>query len=70
MTEQTDPGLRFGNRRVTKMYAQINALRKLVASEGTPAIQAAWDKIEEHIDFAYQQAGRFEAMQNKPGEIQ
>lgn len=44
---------RYGNRRVVKMFNQINALRKLIRSEGTPSIQEAWDKVEEHIDFAY-----------------
>lgn len=45
---------RYGNRRVVKMYAQINELRQFIRREGTPAIQAAWDKVEEHIDYAYQ----------------
>ena len=44
---------KYGNRRVVKMFNQINALRKLIRSEGTPAIQEAWDKVEEHIGFAY-----------------
>jgi hypothetical protein len=44
---------RYGNRRVVKMFNQINTLRKLIRSEGTPSIQEAWDKVEEHIDFAY-----------------
>lgn len=44
---------RFGERRVTKMYAQINELRAAIRAEGTDRIQAAWDKVEEHIDFAY-----------------
>lgn len=35
------------------MFNQINALRKLIRGEGTPAIQEAWDKVEEHIDFVY-----------------
>lgn len=37
------------------MFNQINALRKAIRSEGTPMIQEAWDKVEEHIDFIYQQ---------------
>lgn len=44
---------RFGNRKVQKMYAEINTLRALIRSEGTPGIQDAWDKVEQHIDFAY-----------------
>jgi hypothetical protein len=39
------------------MYAQVNELRQAIAAEGSPRVQAAWDKVEEHIDFAYQQAG-------------
>lgn len=48
--------LRFGARRVPKMYAQINELRQAIAAEGNPRVQRAWDKVEEHIDFAYQMA--------------
>ena len=44
---------KYGNRNIIKMFNQINHLRKSIRSEGTPAIQAAWDKVEEHIDFAY-----------------
>lgn len=47
---------RYGNRKVIKMYAQINELRRAIRAEGTPAIQDAWDKVEEHIDFAYGRA--------------
>ncbi|WP_288951565.1 hypothetical protein [uncultured Paracoccus sp.] len=46
---------RYGRRKVTKMYAQINELRKAIRAEGSPAIQDAWDKVEEHIDFVYGQ---------------
>lgn len=49
---------RYGNRLVPKMYRQVNALRRLIAAEGTPGIQDAWAKIEEHIDFAYGQIGK------------
>lgn len=50
--------LRFGNRRVPKMYAQVNDLRRLIAAEGTTRIQEAWDKVEEHIDYAYGMAAQ------------
>lgn len=46
---------RYGDRRVPKMYAQINTLRAAIRAEGTPAIQSAWDAVEKHIDFAYGQ---------------
>jgi len=47
---------RYGNRTIVKMFNQINALRKAIRTEGTPAIQEAWDKVEEHIDFIYIQS--------------
>ena len=47
---------RYGNRTIIKMFNQINALRKAIRAEGTPAIQEAWDKVEEHIDFVYIQS--------------
>lgn len=46
---------RYGNRRVPKMYAEINRLRALIRAEGTPAIQEAWDGIEEWVDYLFQQ---------------
>lgn len=50
------PSGKYGNRTIIKMFNQINALRKAIRSEGTPAIQEAWDKVEEHIDFIYMQS--------------
>lgn len=44
---------RYGRRCVVKMYADINALRRAIRAEGSEAVQAAWDAVEEHIDFAY-----------------
>lgn len=35
------------------MIRQIDDLRKAIRSEGTEAIQEAWDHVEEHIDYAY-----------------
>lgn len=46
-------GRRFGNRRVDRMHADINKLRQAIRSEGTDAIQSAWDRVEECIDYAY-----------------
>lgn len=63
MTEPGDYSGRFGQRLVPKMYAQINELRQAIAAEGSPRVQAAWDKVEEHIDFAYQQVGAAEDQQ-------
>lgn len=50
------PPTKYGNRNVAKMYAQINTLRAAIRLEGSPAIQAAWDAIEPHVDFVYQRA--------------
>ncbi len=44
---------KYGRRNVPKMIRQIDDLRQAIRAEGTPAIQAAWDAVEEHIDFAY-----------------
>jgi len=44
---------KYGRRNVPKMYAEINVLRAAIRLEGSAAIQAAWDAVEEHIDFAY-----------------
>ena len=44
---------KYGSRNVPKMIRQIEDLRQVIRSEGTPAIQNAWDKVEEHIDYAY-----------------
>lgn len=44
---------KYGRRNVPKMIAQIDALRQAIRAEGTPAVQAAWDAVEEHIDYAY-----------------
>lgn len=44
---------KYGRRNVPKMIAQIGALRQAIRAEGTPAVQAAWDAVEEHIDYAY-----------------
>lgn len=44
---------RYGQRKVTKMYAEINTLRAAIQDEGTPAVQDAWDKVVQHIEFAY-----------------
>ena len=74
MTQTTREAVeRFGNRRVPKMLAQINAVRDLIAAEGSPRLQDAWAQVEEHIDFAYQQAGlrdRAEAAEARVAELE
>lgn len=44
---------RYGKRLIVTLYAQINDLRRAIRAEGTPRIQDAWDKVEEHIDRVY-----------------
>lgn len=44
---------RYGKRRVDRMLRDMNVLRQTIRAEGTPAIQDAWDRVEECIDFAY-----------------
>jgi hypothetical protein len=33
------------------IYKYIERLRKVIRSEGTPAIQEAWDKLEPHVSI-------------------
>jgi hypothetical protein len=44
---------KYGNRNVPKMIREIDTLRAAIRAEGTPAIQDAWDRVEQHIDYAY-----------------
>jgi len=44
---------KYGNRKVPKMIREWRALADLCRQEGTPAIQDALDKVEQHIDYAY-----------------
>ena len=45
--------VKYGMRNIAKMIHEIDVLRKAIRSEGTPLIQDAWDRVEQHIDFAY-----------------
>lgn len=47
---------KYGRRNVPKMIRQVDLLRQAISAEATPTIQDAWDKIEEHIDYAYRRA--------------
>lgn len=58
---------RYGSRKVAKMYAEINALRQAIQAEGTPAIQDAWDKVVQHIEFAYRGCPECRATEAAPG---
>lgn len=44
---------KYGKRNVPKMIQDVEKLRQLIRAQGTPEIQDAWDKVEEHIDYAY-----------------
>lgn len=59
---------RYGNRRVPKMLGEVNSLRKAIAREGTENIQRAWDKVEQHIDFAYGVVGKCDNKEGKKDE--
>lgn len=48
-----EEGKKYGRRNVAKMYKQYNEFRRIVRSEGTPAIQEAFDGIEEWIDYSF-----------------
>jgi hypothetical protein len=52
MADQIWPA-KYGNRNVVKMRDEINALRAAIRAQGDQAVQAAWNAVEEHIDFAY-----------------
>ena len=49
----TKPEPTYGTRDVAGMIRQVDELRRAIRQEGTPTIQAAWDAVEEHIDYAY-----------------
>jgi hypothetical protein len=49
---------RYGNRKVPKMMAEVNNLRNLINSEGSEDIQEAWMRVEEFLDFLYQEVGQ------------
>ena len=52
MTDQIWPA-RPPDSAIAKRRDEINELRRACRGEGSPRIQAAWDAVEEHIDFAY-----------------
>lgn len=45
---------RYGQRKVVKIFNDMDRLRKAIRAEGTPKIQEAWDRIEPVIDLFYQ----------------
>ncbi|MGA0540685.1 hypothetical protein [Neotabrizicola sp. VNH66] len=61
---------RFGRRKVPGMLADWNALRSACRAEGTEAIQTALDRIEEHIDAAYQWTTERETAAERIAELE
>jgi hypothetical protein len=45
---------RYGNRKMPKIISEWRALADACRAEGTPAIQAALDRVEPVIDAAFQ----------------
>ncbi len=43
--------LKYGKTRVRKIRDCTDTLRKAIQSEGTPAIQDAWDRYEQFIQY-------------------
>ena len=41
---------RYGQVKAVKIMNAREALRKAIMAEGTPAIQAAWDRLQQWID--------------------
>ncbi len=45
------------------IYNYIVRLRKAIRSEGTPAIQEAWDKLEPHVSVFFQDVDKSKDIQ-------
>jgi hypothetical protein len=48
---------KYGRRNVPKMIREWDELRSAIRAQGTPLIQDALDKVEQHIDYAYRKIG-------------
>lgn len=46
--------LRYGNRKFSKMYAQINNLRKAIRERDAEKTEAIWDQCEPFIDVVFE----------------
>lgn len=44
---------RYGQTRISKIYAAFNELRRVIRKEGTPDIQDAWDRVEPCLDIVF-----------------
>ena len=47
---------RYGNRKVSKMYKEVQEHRQAVARGDFERIQETWDKIENWIDYCFGQS--------------
>lgn len=44
---------RYGMTKFITIRKRVNALRRAIRSEGTPAIQNAWDRLEPFVDRVF-----------------
>lgn len=56
----------YGKVRVSKIIKTVDDLRTAIQKEGTPDILAAWDRLEQWIDFFYDTRGKTAAAALKP----
>lgn len=45
------PVTRYGRTRVSRIRKRIDNVRTAIRDEGTPAIQDAWDELEQFLPF-------------------
>lgn len=43
----------YGRAKIVTLRRDVNALRKAIRAEGTPAVQDAWDKMERWVDRVF-----------------
>lgn len=44
---------RYGQRHVSKMIREVEQLRRAIRAHDNEATEAAWDRVEQHIDYPY-----------------
>lgn len=52
---------RYGGRKFSKMFAQVNELRRCIRAHDPEATEAAWDACEEWIDAVFAPEARSQA---------
>ncbi len=48
-----DHDARYGRAKIVTLRRDVNALRKAIRAEGTPAVQDAWEKAERWVDRVF-----------------